>query len=675
MNRRKNKVKTRILAGILAALTLLAAIVTAPIGAQTGGDREAVTVGDVNGDGAINARDVIALLRAILGSIEVDTLAADVVPDEVLNARDAIRLMQYLVGYDVTLGEQFFEVETDAQIAPAEDASLDMLFVDSIAKYSPTATVSGEATFVMSLARNEKESCQVELVDSVGHTGLNAKLSPFTNGRGEELESQLLFEDYIKIVSKDDGRTQIGDLIPDRLPPIEAVGEFKIEANKLQGLYIEVAADENARAGLYRARLDITDESGAVIKTAYVYAKVWDFAIPKYSTVKSAIGMGFQDGYNRRTKTSTDGPVEHYIRYYEYLLDNRLNAWCLPYNPNDERANEWMSDPRVNTFLVAGGYSGDAYNNGMCGGAVDEEAVSAIYEKIKGNEDWMSKALFYMTDEPGVYWDSHDKIGELQGQKAALDRCFPDARIVIPFHVNFWQDQATAQGIPGYEHEHNDVFYYMENYSTVLCPCVRLFLNWEQADKVSGLPDNDVIYARGYYPNLLYGRDSEVEDTYGPMLDRIETFRNKGGEVWWYTANTPRPPMANISQRSTGMMNRVLFWIQFDYNIDGYLYWASEDWPSKKRNTVGEDGGILVYPGDDFGIDGPVACQRTGIARDGLEDYEYLKMAKELLGEEYADSIVRRIVTDLVNFESDSSVRNAVRVELGEAIEAAVNAN
>ena len=629
-----------------------------------------VVMGDANGDGNINARDVIAVLLSIVGGYDIDASAADVVPDEVINARDAVRLMQYLVGHDVPLGD--YKVDTEPQTAEAEDSSIDLVFVDSIAKNSPTASVSGEPTFVMSLARNEKESCQVELVDSVGHTGLTASLTPFKNGRGETLESQLLYEDYIKIVSKNDGRTQIGDLIPDRLPPIEAIGAFKIDAGKLQGLYIEAAADENARPGLYRARLDIADANGDVIKTAFVYAKVWDFAIPKYSTIKSAIGMGFMDGWNRRTKTSTDDAVAHYIRYYEYLLDNRLNAWCMPYNPSDDRADEWMSDPRVNTFLVAGGYAGDAYNNGMCGGAVDEEAVSAIYEKIKDNEDWMSKALFYMTDEPGVYWESHDKIGELQSQKAALDRCFPGARIVIPFHVNFWQDQATAQGLPGFMHEHKDVFYYMENFSTVLCPCARLFLSWEQADMVSALPDNDVIYARGYYPNLLYGRDTEVEDTYGPMTDRVEAFRNKGGEVWWYTANTPRPPMANISQRSTGMMNRVMFWLQFDLGADGYLYWASEDWPSKKRNSIGEDGGVLVYPGDDFGIDGPVACQRTGIARDGLEDIEYLKMAKELLGEEFAESILRRVVTDMVTFADDSAVLAEAREALGEALEAAL---
>jgi hypothetical protein len=527
----------------------------------------------------------------------------------------------------------------------------------------------------MSLARNEKESCQVQLYSFDGHDGIEASITDFVNGKGEKLDSQLLYEDYIKVVSRTDNSTQVRDLIPDRLPPIEAIGAFKVNANELQGLYIEVGADENTRAGLYRARLDISNADGDVIKTSYVYAKVWDFTLPVESSVKTAFGMGAMDGYNRRTRDSKDGVVEHYIRYYEYMLDNRLNPWDLPYAPTDERADEWMNDPRVNTFLVGGGYGGDMYGQNPSASYLQE-----AYAKLKDNETWMKKQLFYMTDEPGIYWDTvnfPDKIQELMDQKSYLDTYFPNARIIIPCHANFWQDQASLQGLNGYVHEHRDVLDYAGSYSNVLCPCERLFVNWEQYDRagLSKVADADVIYERGYYPNQPYGRDTSIVDTYGTLTDRLDNWRDEGKEIWWYTANSPRPPMANISQRSTGMMNRMLFWIQYDLNIDGYLYWASVDWTSKKRNVIGEDAGVLVYPGDDFNIDGPIACQRTGIVRDGIEDFEYLKIAERLFGKDYADGIVDQLTTDVVTFSENSADLYTVREALGNAIEAAVNAD
>ena len=632
--------------------------------------------GDVTGSGYAAARDVLAIMTSIVDESEINVAAADVDPDGAVNAADVVRLMRWIVGWDVELGQRFWKLDLDKRSAENEDDTISMFFVDSTVKNSPTCGVtSGDPSFLMTLARREKESCQVQLYCSEAHEGLEATLTAFTNGMGETLESQMLYEDYIKVVSRVDQLTQVRDLVPDRLPPIQ--GAFKIDADRLQGLYIEVGTNENTTPGLYRARLDIYNADGDVIKTAYVYAKVWDFALPEESSVKTAFGMGFGDPWTRKPRNSdAQTPADQYIKYYEYLLDNRICGWCLPYDPIDPRADEWMDDPRVTSFLVAGGYGGDAYRN-MSGSAMDEEAVAAIYAKIKDNPTWMSKQLFYMTDEPGVYWDTvnfPDKIAELQSQKAAADRVFPGARIVIPVHVNFWQDQAAQQGLNGYVHEHRDVFDYAGSFSNVICPSERLFVTYSQYNKpgVSSIPDSDVIYERGYYPNQIAGKENEVVETYGTIFERLDNWRNDGKEIWWYTANSPRPPMANISQRSTGMENRMLFWIQYDFNIDGFLYWASEDWTSKKRNIVGEDAGVLVYPGDDFNVDGPIACQRAGIVRDGIEDFEYLKLAEQLLGKAYADSIVDQLVTDVVTFSEDSSELVAVRNALGDAIEAAM---
>ena len=63
-----------------------------------------VVYGDANGDGSVNARDVI-LLRQHLAGWEVSIVpTADANGDGMTNARDLILLRQYLAGWDVTLG-------------------------------------------------------------------------------------------------------------------------------------------------------------------------------------------------------------------------------------------------------------------------------------------------------------------------------------------------------------------------------------------------------------------------------------------------------------------------------------------------------------------------------------------------------------------------------------------
>ena len=63
--------------------------------------------GDLNGDGSINAKDVVLLMRGITGGygVELSDSGADLNRDDSVNVKDAVTLMRYLAGgYGVTLG-------------------------------------------------------------------------------------------------------------------------------------------------------------------------------------------------------------------------------------------------------------------------------------------------------------------------------------------------------------------------------------------------------------------------------------------------------------------------------------------------------------------------------------------------------------------------------------------
>lgn len=628
--------------------------------------------GDVNGDARVNARDIIAIMKAMLSDgadgAGIISMAADVDPDEKINAKDIIALMKHIVGFEVNLGIRYWGLNTDKQEAPDEDATMQLGFFDSLAKNAPDSDVlSEDYSFVMNLARNEKESCQAEIFAFERQTGLNATLTDFVNRDGDVLESQMLFVQYIKLTDVQQGGKYTGRTVPDALPPMKE--DFTINANARQGLYIEVSADENTKADLYRARLDITDADGKVVKTAYVYANVWDFTLPVESHIKTAFGMNNFSIATHNVKGDVLEESKLYIQYYEYLLDNRINPWCLPFDPLDERADVWMNDPRVNTFLVAGGYAGDMYNHmlemdGEHGNVIDGEALKAVGEKMKTNPEWMKKQLIYATDEPGVvwpgdHWGGRDKIGEARKQYETVQEVFPEARVIIPMTLDFFQDTYEAYGDKEYGdrygYGHVDTQELCAQISNVLCPCIDIFTT----------PDTHIENV-----NIRY--TEEHERVYGPFVDRIKKWSDEGKEIWWYTANAPRPPMCNISQRSSGLQNRMTLWQTYAYDVEGFLYWASTEWGPRKRFSIDIDAGVLVYPGCDYGVNGPVACQRAGIMRDGMEDVEYLFIAKELLGEEYVDGIVKRLVRTVNDFETDPEVLLAVRDELGAAINEAV---
>ena len=47
--------------------------------------------------------------------------------------------------------------------------------------------------------------------------------------------------------------------------------------------------------------------------------------------------------------------------------------------------------------------------------------------------------------------------------------------------------------------------------------------------------------------------------------------------------------------------------------------------------------GMLFYPGEDAGIDGPIASIRLKNLRDGMEDYEYFTLLEKAKGKEAVD--------------------------------------
>ena len=172
--------------------------------------------------------------------------------------------------------------------------------------------------------------------------------------------------------------------------------------------------------------------------------------------------------------------------------------------------------------------------------------------------------------------------------------------------------------------------------------------------------DVDIWTLRYYY---FFGRIPAV---------RALQARNNPPEIWWYT-------YTNDSVRKTPSFvidkphidSRAMGWLMEQWSVDGLLNWGfnrwgkattGEGWRDPYRDPLSLIKGhlrsngdtCLVYPGyyPRYGLDrptaAPVASLRLEALRDGLEEREYLRIAKTLPGGgSKANDVLKTIITSI----------------------------
>ena len=103
-------------------------------------------IGDVNGDGTINAKDVTILRRYLAGGygVTIDPRAADASGDGTLSAKDITYLRRYLAGgYNLELGVYFDTPELNYRGAVTGGQLYTDLGAPSFGEYTLTVTVDG----------------------------------------------------------------------------------------------------------------------------------------------------------------------------------------------------------------------------------------------------------------------------------------------------------------------------------------------------------------------------------------------------------------------------------------------------------------------------------------------------------------------------------------------------
>jgi hypothetical protein len=202
----------------------------------------------------------------------------------------------------------------------------------------------------------------------------------------------------------------------------------------------------------------------------------------------------------------------------------------------------------------------------------------------------------------------------------------------------------------------------------------------------------------------------DIWDT-GPLgydIKRANEERARGRKYWIYNGGRPAAGAIVIDAPATDP--RATIWACFKHGIENYFYWHGVHW-QHNRQKVGErkqnvwanpitfdnrgqpnkplddqgyinGDGVLMYPGEDKlhtqedrGISGPISSLQLANLRRGLQDHQYLSLARKMkldpLVVETLQSVVPRVFSeagDTVGFAETGNAFENARYKLAQAI-------
>lgn len=460
------------------------------------------------------------------------------------------------------------------------------------------------------LARNEYESAQLVLVPLwTPLRGLRIRASVLRQdgGAGEIAADAIQTHQvgYVEIGPPEyNWHVEKLGLYPDPLLP--SMPEYVPAGLDAQPFYITVKTTADTPPGIYRGVV-MLDADGAESLKVPLEARVWDFALPAETTLKTSFWMkeghikAFY-GYEGRT------PFEVRKRYYDMHLEHRAGPlMALPLGGGEMLEDfEYVLAHGQNNFFI---HVPDLF--GPEGRDEYREKALATRALIQ-EKGWDDLALFYTHDEVAVM--ARHLISKVADVNNWVNSFLPD-----------WprlQTSAPEQALTGAV--------------DIWCPTIDHF-NPELLATRRAQGDRLWFYT-------VWGRPGIMIEF--PATDHRIMF----WQCWKYGAEG------------------FLYWgtTFWEHNISGEDRWPERPWIPYNSQPGHNGCGYLIYPGPEGQ---PLSSLRLAMVRDGIEDYEMLHLLKTLLAEkggrvsdalraraEAALAIAPEVVTDHKQFTEDPEV-------------------
>lgn len=547
----------------------------------------------------------------------------------------------------------------------------------STVKIRPSDSLGSGRSIHIKAAKNEYEAFQVAVTAPAGLKNVDLLVSNLT-GAGGTIGSEnirLYREAYMNVATPSNIEGETG-LWPDALIPGTDVFfnerrngfPFDVPAGESRAIWVDVFVPATTNTGSYTGNLTIT-ASGEKPASVPIAVTVWDFALPSTSSLVSAFGF---DGWEvLQGHYGSHDPYDQIVLlsklYAQSGLMHRISLesaagedWSILPDPPTAPI-EWTEfDANWGPFLdgidLPYGLKGAKLTSMSIGtwGDTDQEKIAywrhfASHFKEKG---WFDRLFHYTYDEPNEAWE----FDELKRRASLVKQADPDLRVLSTVDIKLGKEQDLIGVVD------------------IWVPVINAI-----HDKTGGVCWNSEYAGnqRGDYDERLAAAD----------------------ELWWYQSCMSHGCDAFDSREECfsgwpsymidipAVYNRIMEWQTFQYDISGELYFSTnhayqfnDNGSNDPWNNVyyfaGNGDGTLFYPGRPDKIGGthhiPIASIRLKMIREGMEDYEYMSLLRNLGEESFAKNEVSSIVTNTHTFSYDPRALYAAREKMAQRIVAAL---
>lgn len=421
--------------------------------------------------------------------------------------------------------------------------------------------------------------------------------------------------------------------IPD---PFWEASNIPVETHHAQPIWIEIHVPENARPGDYHGELTVTSYKESFELPVKLH--VWDFEVPSQRHL-SVInwwrfpGLGFE-----HIKPYSEEYWDLLGRFCAFLVDHRQTDIQTSIGLIQETGNEQQ------------GYSYDTSRLERYAEVAFEAGIRQIHLHSVG------RRTASLTDPSSRITPNESSLRRLAvWEKVVRQRNWRNRFLVSISDEPFIHHEESYAAMVDRVHE--------------IAPSVRCI----EAVEAEYLGKLDIYVPKLSHLNLWYPRFEQVQ--------------REGAELWFYTCCHPVGRYPNRFLDQSLLKVRVLHWLNYLYDMDGYLHWglnhfAADDPYTQEAISKGLPLGdrAIVYPG----TDGLLGSLRFSAMRDGLQDYEYLwvlenklSKIKDKVGKEASWlnprqrplELCRRVVWSFHEYTRDSDIMLDTRSAIAREIE------
>ena len=445
------------------------------------------------------------------------------------------------------------------------------------------------------LAKHEKEAFQIYYHErGTGHD-IRLEIGDYTDPDGNILPHTIYQEEFFSVENVST------ELFADALVPYNG-GSIHVDNGQKCVFYVELESAPDQPAGVYTSTFALY-EGDELLQSHEITALVWNFALPEahygttfaglynsvsgYSTTKGFLeksGVSFQGGdpASDADRVEAERILES---WQEVLLDHGVSTYEIPrfmIDSDPKNAELAMADTRRKAFVIP---------------AYSSEKILQYKDIVYNNPILADKSLFYYRDEPA--WTGEEDVNYIQTQQIAdyLESLWPGFHSVIPT----WSGNSF-------------VIQKLREMTDIFCP----------------------------NQGLIAGN----QNMYNTFTD------GSWHRTWRYFQQDHLGCIAvtRWNKMHMGTMAKAVYWQQEALNSDGILNWnigfvpyvngtPYDVWENHSiypgiypANVNGES--IFLYESASLSLDpaSPIVSLRLKHMSNGMEDYDYLQLAKEAFG-------------------------------------------